>query len=70
MSMSVDFGDTIKNTLVTLFDDESVGATISDPTQHPMVEVIPFYGWYGIYGVLATIASIAATLVGWVPVLG
>lgn len=70
MAMSVDFGDTIKNTLVTLFDDESLGATISDPTQHPMVEFIPFYGWYGVYSLIAVIASFFGGFVGWIPILG
>jgi hypothetical protein len=68
--MSVNIGDTIKNTLVTLFDGESLGATISDPKQHPMVEFVPFYGWYGVYALIAGVASIPAGLVGWIPILG
>ena len=59
--MSVEIADTFKNTLVMLFDDESLGAHISD---HPMVQV---WGWYWVAAIISGISGLILGFVGWIP---
>jgi hypothetical protein len=65
--MSIDFEDTIKNMLVTVFDDESLGATVSEQTaHHPEVQV---WAWSGLWMIIVGILYVVG-LFWWVPIIG
>lgn len=56
--MSVDLTETIKTTLETLFDDQTLGEYISQPTEHPHVQ-------YWMYSALSWLSAIPIVNVLW-----